>query len=134
MASVRVRPGRLGRLRPALDAPGAAAEATERGPAVRVGPAPGWMVWMCLGIVYVVGGSTYLAIRVVDETMPPLLSSGVRFLVAGALVYAVLALRRGRAALRVTRTQVVSCLIIGTLLVTGGNGLVMVGELHVPSG
>jgi drug/metabolite transporter (DMT)-like permease len=92
------------------------------------------MVWICLGIVYVVWGSTYLAIRVVDETMPALLSAGVRFFVAGAIVYAVLRVRGGREAVAITREQLVSCALIGTLLVTGGNGLVMVGELHVPSG
>ena len=92
------------------------------------------MVWLGLGIVYVVWGSTYLAISVVDETMPPLLSSGVRFMVAGAIVWCVLRVRRGRSGMSVTREQVVSCAIIGALLVAGGNGLVMVGELHVPSG
>jgi len=89
---------------------------------------------MCLGIVYVVWGSTYLAIRVVDETMPPLLTSGVRFAIAGAIVYLVLLARRGPRQLQVTRQQVISCAIIGTLLVAGGNGFVMLGELHVPSG
>jgi drug/metabolite transporter (DMT)-like permease len=92
------------------------------------------MVWTCLGIVYVVWGSTYLAIRVADETMPPLLTSGVRFLVAGLIVYAVVAARRERRQLRVSREQLLSCALIGTLLVAGGNGFVMVGELHVPSG
>jgi drug/metabolite transporter (DMT)-like permease len=92
------------------------------------------MVWTCLGIVYVVWGSTYLAIRVADETMPPLLTSGVRFLIAGAIVYSVLLVRRGARQLRVTREQVASCALIGSLLVAGGNGFVMVGELHVPSG
>jgi drug/metabolite transporter (DMT)-like permease len=96
--------------------------------------APGWMVWMCLGIVYVVWGSTYLAISIADETMPPLLTSGVRFMLAGAIVWVVLRVRRGRERMRVTGEQVVSCGIIGALLVAGGNGLVMVGELHVPSG
>jgi drug/metabolite transporter (DMT)-like permease len=95
--------------------------------------APGWKVWACLWIVYVVWGSTYLAIRVVVETMPPLLSGGVRFMVAGAALYLVLLIRGGRVAVRFTRAQAVSALIIGTLLVTGGNGLVMVGELDVPS-
>ena len=93
-----------------------------------------WLVWLCLGIVYVVWGSTYLAIRVTDETMPALLSAGSRFLVAGAIVYAVLLVRLGPSALRVTREQLLWCIVIGGLLVTGGNGLVMVGELHVPSG
>src|SRR2546421_3249367 len=93
-----------------------------------------WLVWLCLGIVYVVWGSPYLAIRVTDETMPPLLTSGARFVVAGTIVYTVVAARLGRGALRVTREQVVWCAVIGGLLVAGGNGLVMVGEEHVPSG
>src|SRR5947209_437479 len=93
-----------------------------------------WLVWLCLGIVYVVWGSTYLARRGRDETMPPLLTSGARFVVAGTIVYTVVAARRGRGALRVTREQLLWCIVIGGLLVTGGNGLVMVGELHVPSG
>src|SRR4051794_11807123 len=98
---------------------------------VAVSRSPEWMVWLCLAIVYVVWGSTYLAISVVDETMPPLLTSGVRFMIAGAIVWCVLLARRGRSAMGVTREQVVSCAIVGSLLVAGGNGLVMVGELHV---
>src|SRR5256885_207957 len=131
MASTRSRPAILDRIRPPVDSPDAAADAAERergGVARQL--APGWMVWMCLGIVYVVWGSTYLAIRVADETMPPLLTSGVRFLIAGAIVYSVLLVRRGSAALGVTRPQLISCALIGTLLVAGGNGLVMVGEVH----
>ena len=95
--------------------------------------APGWQVWTGLAIIYVVWGSTYLAIRVLVETMPPLLSGGVRFIVAGAVLYAFLRLRGGAAAVRFDRAQLLSCLIVGSLLVTGGNGLVMVGEVHVPS-
>jgi drug/metabolite transporter (DMT)-like permease len=113
-------------LQPAVGVRPQVAERTER--------ATAWLVWLCLGIVYVVWGSTYLAIRVVDETMPPLLTSGVRFAIAGAIVYAVLLVHRGPARLRVTREQLVSCAIIGSLLVAGGNGFVMIGELHVPSG
>src|SRR5437870_3531834 len=128
MASTRTRPAILDRIRPPVDAPQAAAEvaAPEARPTPQR-PAPGWMVWMCLGIVYVVWGSTYLGIRVADETMPPLVTSGVRFMVAGAIVYAALLTRRGgRAELRVTRAQLVSCLVIVGLPVTGVHGLAMV--------
>ena len=45
--------------------------------------APDWQVWAALLIVYVVWGSTYLAIRVVVETMPPLLTAASRHLLAG---------------------------------------------------
>ena len=113
---------------------------TQPSPVLAHAPAPAnrlaqaWQVWTGLAIVYVVWGSTYLAIRVVVETMPPLLAGGVRFVLAGAILYLVLLWRKGRAGVRFTRDQVVSCLIVGTLLVTGGNGLVMVGEVDVPSG
>src|SRR5436309_15320685 len=79
-----------------------------------------WLVWLCLGIVYVVWGSTYLAIRVTDETMPPLLTSGARFVVAGTIVYTVVAAGLGRGALRGTREQVVWCAGNVALPATGG--------------
>jgi drug/metabolite transporter (DMT)-like permease len=97
-------------------------------------PTPAWQIWTGLWIVYIVWGSTYLAIRVLVETMPPLLSGGVRFSLAGAILYTVLLVRGGRERVRFTRAQALWSLIIGSLLVTGGNGLVMVGELDVPSG
>jgi drug/metabolite transporter (DMT)-like permease len=100
----------------------------------RVEPAPGWLVWTCLWIVYIVWGSTYLAIRVTVETMPPLLTGGVRFMVAGAVMYLVLLARGGREAVRVKPSELVPSLLIGGALVLGGNGLVMVAEQEVPSG
>ena len=59
-------------------------------------------IWAGLATIYLVWGSTYLAIRVMVETVPPLLGSGVRFVLAGALFAAYLLIRRGRDALRVT--------------------------------
>lgn len=92
-------------------------------------------VWVALWTVYLVWGSTYLAIRYVVETMPPLLAGGVRFLVAGALFAAWLVLRGGPGALRVTRAELAGCTIVGIALLLGGNGLVSVGEDEgVPSG
>ena len=55
-------------------------------------------MWGGLWIVYIVWGSTYLAIRVMVETVPPLLGAGARFSVAGAVMVAVLSLRRRGAA------------------------------------
>jgi drug/metabolite transporter (DMT)-like permease len=52
-------------------------------------------VAVALATIYLVWGSTYLAIRVADRTMPPLLMSSVRFLIAGAALYAFAS--RGRA-------------------------------------
>jgi drug/metabolite transporter (DMT)-like permease len=93
-----------------------------------------WLVWANLAIVYVVWGSTYLAIRVAVQTMPPLLSAGIRFFFAGAIVYVVLALRRGRSNVRLSRREVAAGFAMGAALVLGGNGLVMIAEQTVPSG
>lgn len=95
--------------------------------------APSWLVWVALWVVYIVWGSTYLAIRVVVETMPPFLAMGVRFLVAGALMYAFLWLRRGRAGMKTTWRQRGAAGLVGAALLLGGNGMVAVGEQHVPS-
>ena len=96
--------------------------------------APEWQIWLALGIVYVVWGSTYLAIRVMVETMPPLLSGGVRHVVAGAIIFAILLLRRGPGAFRLRRSELIGGAIVGLLLLLGGNGLVVLGEREVPSG
>lgn len=96
--------------------------------------APSWLVWAALGVVYVVWGSTYLAIRFTVESMPPLISGGLRFLIAGLLLaVAVLALA-GRGALRMTKAQLGSALLIGLLLPAWGNGMVVIAEQHVASG
>ncbi len=91
-------------------------------------------VWGALFVVYVVWGSTYLAIRVVVETAPPLLSMGLRFVAAGALVAGVFALRRGFRSLAVTRRELAAAGLVGALLLLGGNGLVAIAEQTVPSG
>ena len=90
-------------------------------------------VWIALGIVYVAWGSTYVGIRVMDRTIPPLIGSAVRFVGAGVVMYAFLALRR-RALPRVSGRELASLALVGILLLTGGNGLVTLGELHVPAG
>ena len=93
--------------------------------------APAWKVWTGLWIVYIVWGSTYLAIAVMVETLPPLLGAGARFTVAGAVMVAVLAARGRR--IRFTRAHVLSALLVGTLLM-GANAVVSVAEQEVPSG
>jgi len=96
-------------------------------------------VAIALLIVYVVWGSTYLAIAVMIETLPPLLSAGVRYAVAGLLMLGALAaqarFRRGREpAERPTAIHWRSAFIIGSLLLLGGNGAVVLAELLIPSG
>src|SRR3954467_8228592 len=95
--------------------------------------APATMVWLCLGIVYVVWGSTYLAIRVAVETMPPLLMGAARFTTAGLLLYAVARARGAPKAGTLSRRQVGACWIVGSLLAAGGNGVVNVAEQYIPS-
>ena len=80
--------------------------------------------------VYVLWGSTYLAIRIGVATMPPFLMAGCRFLLAGGLFYIVLRLR---GAPTPTRQQWKNAAIIGTLLLLGGNGMVCWAEQTVPS-
>ncbi|MCX4691234.1 EamA family transporter [Streptomyces sp. NBC_01408] len=91
-------------------------------------------VWTALALVYVVWGSTYLGIRIVVQTMPPFLSAGVRFITAGLLLAAVVAWRYGPAALKATPAQLRSTVVVGLLLILGGNGLVVLAETSVPSG
>jgi drug/metabolite transporter (DMT)-like permease len=85
-----------------------------------------------LAIVYVVWGSTYLAIRINVETLPPLLSAGARFGAAGLVLGVVLLIRRGPRGLRVNRRQLASAALVGVLLLAGGNGLVVVAESGPP--
>jgi drug/metabolite transporter (DMT)-like permease len=91
--------------------------------------APVWHVWAALWIVYIVWGSTYLAIRIMVETVPPLLGAGVRFAIAGAVMLGVLALHRS---VRPTRAQLLSALLVG-LLLPGANAVVTLAEQEVPS-
>ncbi|MFG2869944.1 EamA family transporter [Streptomyces sp. NPDC048338] len=91
-------------------------------------------VWAALGIVYVVWGSTYLGIRIVVETMPPFLSAGTRFVTAGLVLAGLLAWRKGPQVLKVTPRELASAVVIGLLLILGGNGLVVLAETSIPSG
>ena len=81
--------------------------------------------------VYVVWGSTYLAILYGLETLPPFLMGAARFLVAGSLLagWAIL-----RGAPRPTRGQLAAAAIVGAFLLLGGNGAVLWAEQRVPSG
>ena len=83
--------------------------------------------------VYLIWGSTYLAIRFAIETIPPFLMAGFRFLLAGAVMYWLVRLR-GAGASRPTGRQWVWAAVVGALLLLGGNGGVVWAEQTVPSG
>ena len=87
--------------------------------------------WTALVTVYVIWGSTYLAIAVTGETIPPLFAVSTRFITAGALMAAIVALRGG--SLRITRHALVSCVLIG-LLLPGANAVLFFAERSVPTG
>jgi drug/metabolite transporter (DMT)-like permease len=87
-----------------------------------------------LVVVYIVWGSTYFGIRVAIDTMPPLLMGAVRFTVAGGLLYAVAVRRGDRIGDAPTALHWRSALIIGVLLLTLGNGGVILGEEYIPTG
>jgi drug/metabolite transporter (DMT)-like permease len=114
---------------------GRAARSFERTPpAPSTGAVPALSIWLALGALYVIWGSTYLAIRVSDRTIPPLLMGGARFLVAGGLLYA-WAIRRGdRRGDRPSARQWLAATVIGGFLLLGGNGAVVWAEQHNPSG
>jgi drug/metabolite transporter (DMT)-like permease len=82
-------------------------------------------------VIYLVWGSTYLAIRFGVETMPPFLMAGARFLLAGGILYAWLRLH---GAPRPALADWQSALFLGSLLLLGGNGLVTWAEQWLPSG
>lgn len=88
------------------------------------------LVLTALGLVYVVWGSTYFGIKVAIETLPPLGMLGIRFLVAGALLYGFL---RWRGAPNPTREEWRASAIVGALLLLGGTGFVTLAERDVSS-
>jgi drug/metabolite transporter (DMT)-like permease len=92
------------------------------------------LVWVALWTVYIVWGSTYIGIRVMDETIPPMIGASTRFLAVGVLLATFLLVRRGRSALRVTKRELLSLGIVGTLLLAAGNGVLIYAETWVPAG
>lgn len=81
--------------------------------------------------VYIVWGSTYLAIRYAVETIPPFIMVGTRFIVSGVLLYA---WARFRGDQRPTAAQWRDATIVGILMLCLGNGAVSWAEQRVPSG
>jgi drug/metabolite transporter (DMT)-like permease len=81
--------------------------------------------------IYVVWGSTYLAIRIAIETLPPFAMAGMRFIIAGTALYA---WARWRGAKAPTFVHWRSALMLGGFLLLGGNGAVVWSEKTVPSG
>jgi drug/metabolite transporter (DMT)-like permease len=90
----------------------------------------GWQVVAAFAAIYLIWGSTYLAIRVAIETLPPFLMAGTRFLVAGAVLHAIGRLRGDPAP---ERGHWAPSLLLGALFLLLGNGGVVWAEQRVPS-
>jgi drug/metabolite transporter (DMT)-like permease len=88
-------------------------------------------IWAALLAVYIVWGSTYLAIYFAVQTMPPFLMAAVRFLVAGSILFL---WRKAVNDSPATRSQWRSAAIVGLFLLLGGNGGVVWAEQRVASG
>jgi drug/metabolite transporter (DMT)-like permease len=115
---------------------------------------PAALAWLALAVVYVVWGSTYLAIRVGVGHLPPLLMAGTRYLIAGGLLYPVARRAAARDAGRLSQSPGagaaagrarprpgrpglrawVAGAVVGLLLLVAGNGGLTVGETTLPSG
>src|SRR5258707_5626748 len=87
-------------------------------------------IWSALASVYVIWGSTYLAISVAVQTLPPLFSAGLRFCVAGLVLLAFVAARRG---LRVSRDQLLAAAAVGLFLHLLRDGFLLVRPRAAPS-
>src|SRR6266513_2776975 len=95
---------------------------------------PAARIWLALGTVYVLWGSTYLGIKYAIETIPPLMMGSLRFIAAGGVLY-LLAIRTGdRRRDPIGTRQWVAALAIGGALLVGGNGGVILAEQYAPTG
>jgi drug/metabolite transporter (DMT)-like permease len=81
--------------------------------------------------VYLIWGSTYLAIRFVIETLPPFFMAGTRFLIAGLFLYV---LARWRSNSQVSISHWRTAVVVGGFLLLGGHGAVVFAEQWIPSG
>ena len=88
------------------------------------------LIWTALGAVYLIWGSTYLAIRFTVATMPPFLSAAARFIVSGAFLYF---WRRAAGDPKPTKVEYRNAVIIGIFLLVGGNGGVVWAAQYIPS-
>src|SRR4029077_12682810 len=91
-----------------------------------------WMVILAFGLVYLFWGSTYLAIDIAVQTIPPALMCGVRFAIAGVVMLAVCA-ATGRK-IFYSAKQIALAAVVGLLLLMGGNLTLSYAELAVSSG
>ncbi len=86
---------------------------------------------LAFAAIYTIWGSTYLAIKIAVQTIPPFLMAGARFLIAGSILYAYM---RSRGTAPPLRKHWLAAAGVGALLLVGGNGSLVWAEQRVPSG
>jgi drug/metabolite transporter (DMT)-like permease len=95
----------------------------------------GWRVWLALGVLYLVWGSTYFAIKEAIDSIPIFLMAAVRFLVAGGVLFAVAVRTGDRTADPLGPRQWLATAIVGgALLLVGNGGVILAEDRGVPTG
>src|SRR5579863_8786027 len=92
---------------------------------------PSWKIFFAFAIIYFVWGSTFLAIRVGVNEVPPFLLAGIRFFVSGVVLYGWMRLK---GAPPPSRTEWVSATLLGALIFLVDYGCLFWAEQRVPSG
>ena len=94
----------------------------------------GLRVWLALVTVYIVWGSTFIALAIVIRDLPPFLAMSVRHLVAGSVLLAFALPRGDRAGDRIGRRQILAAFVFGGLLFVAGHGSLAWAQQTVPAG
>ena len=94
----------------------------------------GARIWFALATIYIVWGSTFIALAIAVRDLPPFLSMALRHLAAGAILLAVALPRGDRAGDRIGRRQVGAAFVFGGLLFVAGHGGLAWAQQTVPAG
>lgn len=89
-----------------------------------------WLILIAFSSTYIIWGTTYLAILIGLETLPPFIMAAIRFLVAGAVLLLIAVLRGENVRVR----GIYKNMLLGIVILTGGQGLLAWAELYIPSG
>ena len=91
-------------------------------------------IWIILITLWIINGSSFLAIKLSIDTIPPLLSAGIRFTIAGLVLFSIYYIRGGYKQERITKQQWKHALILGLTLFLGGQGVLTWGAQYLSSG
>jgi drug/metabolite transporter (DMT)-like permease len=89
-----------------------------------------WLILVAFACTYIIWGTTYLAILIGLETLPPFIMAAIRFLIAGSVLLIIAAIRGEK----IWVQGVYKNMLLGIVILTGGQGLLAWAELYIPSG